>query len=74
MRKTAKRSLLAVTIAGICIVLAGCSSYKCDWCGKDFSGTTYFAGVSQSDMDDVVCRDCAQNYWAPLNVENFKRG
>ena len=73
MNKAAKKCLFAVTVLGMCLALAGCSSHKCDWCGKDFSGATYYAGMGANAHEEVVCRECAQNYWAPLNVENFRR-
>lgn len=73
MNKTLKRLLSVVMIGVLCALASGCSAKTCDFCGKTYTGATYYRGISQSEMDKNSCRDCAAKYWAPLNVENFKK-
>lgn len=49
--------------------LFSCSAraFTCDYCGK----TAYTAYQTLSG-DSRICKECAVEYWAPFDVENFK--
>ncbi len=71
MKKVVSRILAIAVIGGICLSLSGCGLKTCDYCEKKFWGDAYYASINNTDRD--ACRDCAADYWAPLNVENFKK-
>ena len=72
--KRVVRKVLAVTVlCAFCVISSGCESKTCDLCGKNYSGASYYYGVTKNDMENDVCRDCAASYWSPLNVENFRK-
>lgn len=62
--------LLTVVLAGlIAIVLFGCGkAWTCDRCDKTWLGDAYYG----SDFSDVLCDECAREYWHPLPYENYK--
>lgn len=73
MKRLIKTLFAVVMLVTICVAASGCGSKICDFCGEHYSGSTYYRGISQSDMERNACRECAASYWAPLNVENFKK-
>lgn len=73
MKKVIKTVLAVAMLGVLCVIGSGCATKTCDWCEKSFSGDAYYRGISSSDMEMDACRDCAAKYWAPLNVENFKK-
>ena len=70
MKKLLKVIVVGAVVGMICLSMAGCGVYECERCGETFTGDAYYADLAASS---TVCRDCAQSYWAPLNVENFKK-
>ncbi len=71
MKKVVRTVLAVVMICAFCVITSSCKAKTCDLCGKNYHGASYYYGVTKNDMEKDVCRDCAANYWAPLNVENF---
>lgn len=66
MKKVFALGLIVVTMA---MLLVGCDSKVCDDCDESFSGPAYY-GI---DGSEYLCKDCAKEYWAPLDYKNFKR-
>ena len=73
MKRVIKTVLAVVMVATLCVVASGCGTKTCDWCGETYTGDTYYRGITQSEMEMDACHDCAARYWAPLNVDNFKK-
>jgi len=73
MKNVSKRNRVVLFGTILCLIigmLAGCGQkWTCDECGKDFSGTAYYA----DKLTDTLCAECAWTYWYPLPIENYKK-
>ncbi len=70
MKKFIRIITMAITAALMCTLLTACSSFTCDKCGEKCTGDAYYGDLKATT---TVCRDCAQRFWAPLPVDNYKR-
>ena len=58
-----------LAIAAIAVVLYFVSTaYDCDSCGSSQIGSSYY----DVDGGGKMCKECAEDYWAPFPVENYK--
>lgn len=63
---------LLVLIIGmiLLLVLTACGKeYICQDCGKTTRKAYYDMAASESQ---VMCEDCARQYWMPLDYENYR--
>jgi len=52
------------------LALSACGKHwTCGKCEKEFYGAAYEDGFT----DDVMCEDCAEEYYWPLPYEQFKK-
>lgn len=59
--------LLAVFVVVVVIVSTNGKEWTCDWCGKEWNGEAYYG----DDLTDTLCKECAEDYWNPLPIENY---
>ena len=45
------------------------NSHVCDRCDKNFIGDSYYDSMGTYD---IMCEDCARQYYSPFPYENFK--
>lgn len=58
-----------LVVAVIAVVLYFVSTaYDCDSCGLTQVGSSYY----DVDGGGKMCKECAEDYWAPFPVENYK--
>lgn len=61
----------AVGIITILILLSGI--HECDWCGKTYVGAGYSeSSMFGSDSGEIMCKDCAMDYYGIPFYKNFK--
>lgn len=63
---------LLVTLLCVLQILMLCAcgtEYTCLVCGKKTKKAYYDVGGTKVA---VMCEDCAEEYWAPLDYENFR--
>lgn len=66
------RGLGSFVIAAACvvgIVLLLSNIHKCDWCGKQYIGTSYYDAW---DSEDTMCEDCAREYYMGIDYTRFR--
>ena len=63
-------SLMLVIVILFSITACGGSSYTCSNCKNEFKGTSYYDMTP--DNNRVMCSDCAQKYWMPLDYRTYK--
>lgn len=68
--KTTFIVLATLVLCGLLLLgLVGCgASFVCDECGQERTGKAYY-GMSG---EDVMCEDCARDYWMPLDYTQFR--
>lgn len=73
MKKIVNALLLVTVCFGLCFVLSGCGMHTCDYCKKTFWGSEYYRGIMDYEKELTACKECAESYWAPLDVDSFKK-
>ena len=63
-----KPFIISVAIVVVMIFSACGAAHTCSSCGQNFRGNAYH-GVFPGT---VMRRDCAQVYWHPLDISNFR--
>lgn len=61
--------IIALMLLTFTATLTACGKkYTCDWCGKRVSVAYY----DPFDTDEVMCEDCAKQYFAPLPYSAYR--
>lgn len=59
-----------IAVATLTILLCACGmQYTCNDCGKTTSKAYY---DMDADIEDVLCEDCAREYWMPLDYRTYR--
>ena len=65
-----KKRLVILLSMILLLALAACGiEYTCMKCGKTTSKAYYDLAAIE---EQVMCEDCARQYWMPLNYENYR--
>lgn len=67
MKKIISVILTAVVI--ICVLSACGKTFVCHDCGKKTSKAYY---DMKADINYVMCEECAQQYWMPLDYKTYR--
>lgn len=63
-----KNFILLICLLMSVLVFSSCGKkYECEGCGVKTSKMYY-----DMDGDISYCEDCAREYWAPFDYENFR--
>jgi len=69
MKSFKKLLLIIVIILVIVISLTACGTrHTCTDCGRQFRGNAYQGVFTHT----VLCRTCAEEYWYPMDIRNFR--
>ncbi len=70
MGKTIKLMVCAITVAATMLLLSACGkSYTCYRCEETTKKAYYDMAASK---EQVLCEECARQYWIPLDYEKYK--
>ena len=59
-------AIVAILVIGIILIN---NYHVCDWCDKKYIGAAYYEAW---DYEEIMCEDCAKNYYRGLNYKSYK--
>lgn len=66
---TAAAAAAVLVIAFFALRAAGIRNWRCEECRDSFFGQAYYG----MNGDEIMCRDCAREYWAPFDYKEHTR-